>query len=109
MTATLNVITTPGKEKKIMRILGLLAGAASVVALSVAAAVPAVAESTIRDSPCGFYKTSNSAFYNHCGQTRVLIHLDEYNGKTSQKCVQPGETYLGRSSDVENAYHIGAC
>jgi hypothetical protein len=92
-----------------MRIRSLLVGVASVAVLSVAVAVPAVAAPARPANPCGFYKTSVTAFYNHCGPTQVRIHMDEYKGKTDNMCVQPGDHPIGEASAVENAYYIGAC
>ena len=56
---------------------------------------------------CGGYFTGGaSAYYRHCGPTSVMIHLDTVWAPDRELCVGPeSTTYLGKWSDVRNAWY----
>ncbi|MEU2026699.1 DUF6355 family natural product biosynthesis protein [Streptomyces sp. NPDC016469] len=59
-------------------------------------------------NPCGFYETSSDAYYNHCTSdgSHIVIEVDDW-GPNSERCVAPGVTWLGSSSDIDDAWYTG--
>jgi hypothetical protein len=112
-------------------ILGRIAvGSATIVAALALFAAPAVAAAqdttptnatastvhnnghdTVLPSPCGWYTDwTATAWYNHCGPGRVVIHVDVINAggwPDYDKCVGPGDTWLGSWPNVQGAWYAG--
>lgn len=99
---------------------GAVAIAAAAVGMGVPpasanAAVPATAEQAAQPgaaaSPCGWYTDwMAGAWYNHCGTGHVVIHVDIVNlggVPDYEKCVGPGDTYLGGWPNVQGAWYVG--
>lgn len=60
-------------------------------------------------SVCGFYEDARTAYYNHCAENWVEIHVDKENWgpfNDEEYCVRPGVTGLGSAEEVINAYYI---
>lgn len=90
-----------------MVLLALLVTPVSLVSMS---DEPAVATPVTPSVICGYYETSSSAYYRHCGKGSVWIHIRYWGDfKTHKKCVTPGEHLLGPSEDVNYARSHGAC
>ncbi|GAA4011481.1 hypothetical protein GCM10022247_37370 [Allokutzneria multivorans] len=84
--------------------MGMMAGPAT--------AAPATVQSEAAASEkCGWYTDwMTNAFYNHCGNTNVVIWVDRTNiggFQDFEKCVKPGITRLGHWPDMLNAWYIG--
>ncbi|MFJ6935573.1 DUF6355 family natural product biosynthesis protein [Streptomyces sp. NPDC101132] len=78
-----------------------LAATALLFGLSTAVASPAAA------NPCGFYETHSDAWYNHCAtDTRVIIEVEVW-GPNYERCVGPGDTWLGSASKIDGAWYVG--
>ncbi|MFB9907773.1 DUF6355 family natural product biosynthesis protein [Allokutzneria oryzae] len=58
---------------------------------------------------CGFYKTVDAQYYNHCGPTNVRIHVDIVFASDGVWCVAPGVTRLGPKPTVRDAWYVGLC
>ncbi|MGC5561606.1 DUF6355 family natural product biosynthesis protein [Streptomyces sp. FR-108] len=63
-------------------------------------------------SACGWYTDWTAhAWYNHCGSGRVVIYVDLLSvGGSSEgyeKCVGPGDTFLGSWPAVQGAWYVG--
>ncbi|MFH8443198.1 DUF6355 family natural product biosynthesis protein [Streptomyces sp. NPDC018026] len=59
-------------------------------------------------NPCGFYETASGAYYNHCTSdgSHIVIEIDDW-GPNSERCVVPGVTWIGSSSDIDGAWYTG--
>ncbi|BET52647.1 MULTISPECIES: DUF6355 family natural product biosynthesis protein [Streptomyces] len=59
-------------------------------------------------NPCGFYETASDAYYNHCTSdgSHIVIEIDDW-GPNSERCVVPGVTWIGSSSDIDGAWYTG--
>lgn len=81
----------------------LLTGVIAFTAVGFASSAPATA------APCGYYNHGLPS-YNHCGNTKVKIRIDNIFGHYTQ-CVGPGVTILDipMGNRVKNAYYIGLC
>jgi hypothetical protein len=60
---------------------------------------------------CGYYETQTDAYYGHCGSTWVKIQVDiDWWPTDIKRCVPPGETHLGTTDGIDNAWAIpGTC
>lgn len=60
---------------------------------------------------CGYYETQTDAYYGHCGSGWVKIQVDiDWWPTDIKRCVPPGETHLGATSEIDNAWAIpGTC
>ncbi|WP_143681411.1 DUF6355 family natural product biosynthesis protein [Streptomyces sp. 2R] len=60
---------------------------------------------------CGYYETQTDSYYGHCGSTWVKIQVDiDWWPTDIQRCVPPGETHLGTTDEIDNAWAIpGTC
>ncbi|MFI0514477.1 hypothetical protein RKD19_005489 [Streptomyces canus] len=60
---------------------------------------------------CGYYETQTDAYYGHCGTTWVKIQVDiDWWPTDIKRCVPPGETHLGTTDEIDNAWAIeGTC
>ncbi|WP_412566555.1 DUF6355 family natural product biosynthesis protein [Streptomyces chartreusis] len=63
-------------------------------------------------SPCGWYTDwTATAWYNHCGTGKVVIYVDLLSvGGSSEgyeRCVGPGDTWLGSWPGVQGAWYVG--
>ncbi|KRD13289.1 MULTISPECIES: DUF6355 family natural product biosynthesis protein [unclassified Streptomyces] len=81
------------------------------VALVVASlgAVTAATVSPAAADPCGFYKTSSDAYYNHCTSdgSRVVVKVEVALAPDYERCVGPGTTWLGPAGKIQGAYYVG--
>lgn len=82
-------------------------GAAALVVASLG--VAATTASPAAANPCGFYETGSDAFYNHCTSdgSHVVIKVDVALAPDYERCVYPGETWLGSSGKINGAYYVG--
>jgi hypothetical protein len=82
--------------------------AAATVALTSLGAVAVTAAPAAAD-PCGFYKTSADAYYNHCTSdgSRVVIKVEVPFASDYERCVAPGRTWLGSASKIQGASYVG--
>jgi hypothetical protein len=95
-----------------MRVPRSLLAAVGAVALVLApvTAVSAAPGATLAVmNPCGFYETSSDAFYHHCtgDGSRVVIKVEINFGPDYERCVGPGETWLGSAGRVDGAHYVG--
>lgn len=60
---------------------------------------------------CGYYETQTDSYYGHCGSTWVKIQVDiDWWPTDIKRCVPPGETHLGTTDEIDNAWAIeGTC
>ncbi|WP_221352151.1 DUF6355 family natural product biosynthesis protein [Streptomyces beigongshangae] len=59
---------------------------------------------------CGYYETSDTAYYGHCGSGSVIIEIDiNWSYEEEYRCVGQGETTLGTASRIVYAHSIGTC
>ncbi|MEE2050146.1 DUF6355 family natural product biosynthesis protein [Nocardiopsis tropica] len=78
-----------------------------------ATATPASAETVQQDTPspsavCGYYETTATAWYEHCGSGRIWIEVDFSGLRGNElRCVGPGRTDLGGARAVNNAWYVG--
>lgn len=57
------------------------------------AAAPAEARA---DDPCGYYHSTTTLYYNHCGSGSVIVEVkNQFDVVNRTVCVSPGETSLG--------------
>lgn len=79
-----------------------LASGAAVVALGLGGVFFSAGTASAR-VPCGQYYTTNSAYYNHCGSSSVVVYIKRYvvgeSPETEGKCLPPGKTYIGLNYD----------
>lgn len=87
----------------------LLAGSALSGSAHAAPEANAAAEMGVR--ACGYYETQTDAYYGHCGSTWVKIQVDiDWWPTDIKRCVRPGETHLGTTGEIDNAWAIpGTC
>ncbi|MGP3632717.1 DUF6355 family natural product biosynthesis protein [Streptomyces sp. 24-1644] len=90
----------------------LSAGAAAALILGLAPAATATATAaghaaTVMN-PCGFYETGSDARYNHCTSdgSNVIIEVEVF-GPNYERCVGPGDTWLGSASRIQGAHYVG--
>ncbi|MEW9550902.1 DUF6355 family natural product biosynthesis protein [Nonomuraea sp. NPDC050783] len=70
----------------------------------------AAAGSTARAgaSACGYYEEGGESYYNHCGNSLVVIRVERWLGMPgSDWCVAPGTTHLGHSYEIKYAWYTG--
>lgn len=92
------------------RPLSAIAGAAALLfAMSAAPATAAPAPVAPAGAPCGFYKTHSDAWYNHCTRdgSWIVIEVDVSWAPNYEKCVAPGDTWLGSSDRISGAWYTG--
>lgn len=87
----------------------LLAGTALTGSAHAAPEGRAAAEMGVK--ACGYYETQTDAYYGHCGSTWVKIQVDiDWWPTDIKRCVPPGETHLGTTDGIDNAWAIpGTC
>lgn len=57
---------------------------------------------------CGYYEDSVTAWYNHCGDTHVLIYVDATWPRDDWYwCIGPGLWDIGGAGAVNNAWYAG--
>jgi uncharacterized protein DUF6355 len=73
---------------------------------AVLVAAPPAATGGASTQACGFYQPES---YNHCGNTWVQIHAENFWGTDYYLCVGPGVTHLGYLSTwrIINAVYTG--
>ncbi|MFB8353369.1 DUF6355 family natural product biosynthesis protein [Streptomyces niveus] len=86
----------------------LLAGTALSGSAQAAPAGSPAAEKGVR--ACGYYETQTDSYYGHCGSGWVMIQVDiDWWPTDIKRCVPLGETHLGTTDEIDNAWAIGAC
>ncbi|MFF3458667.1 DUF6355 family natural product biosynthesis protein [Streptomyces sp. NPDC002730] len=92
---------------RVRRSLLAAVGAAALV-LGLPTAASAAPGPVAAMNPCGFYKTSSDAHYNHCTSdgSRVVIEVEVF-GPNYERCVAPGDTWLGSADKIQGAYYVG--
>ncbi|MGW8991029.1 DUF6355 family natural product biosynthesis protein [Streptomyces zhihengii] len=87
----------------------LLAG--TVLSGSAHAAPEGKAATAMGVKACGYYETQTDSYYGHCGSTWVKIQVDiDWWPTDIKRCVPPGETHLGTTDEIDNAWAIaGTC
>lgn len=100
-------------EEIVMRVRQSLlsAGAAAALMLGLAPAASATAtagHAATALNPCGFYETGSDARYNHCTSdgSNVIIEVEVF-GPNYERCVGPGDTWLGSASRIQGAHYVG--
>ncbi|WP_173317868.1 DUF6355 family natural product biosynthesis protein [Streptomyces fulvorobeus] len=80
----------------------------AVLMLTSLGAVPATA-SPAAAAPCGYYEGSTDAFYNHCTSdgSKIVIHVRVALEPDYERCVGPGNTWLGPASKIQGAHYVG--
>lgn len=58
---------------------------------------------------CGYFvdPVSSVALYTHCNERTHVVIIVEYRVGSTERCVGPGETKLGTTDLVRNAYYAG--
>jgi len=82
-------------------------GSAALVLTSLGALTAAAGP--VAADPCGFYKTSSDAYYNHCTSdgSRVVVKVEVALAPDYERCVAPGTTWLGSAGRIQGAYYVG--
>ncbi|WP_330457719.1 DUF6355 family natural product biosynthesis protein [Streptomyces sp. NBC_00820] len=90
-----------------MRVRRLVPTALAAILMSAAAGV--VTAAPVAADPCGFYKTGSDAYYNHCTSdgSHVVIKVQVALAPDYERCVVPGNTWLGAASKIQGAYYVG--
>ncbi|MEV7342224.1 DUF6355 family natural product biosynthesis protein [Streptomyces sp. NPDC093544] len=90
------------------RVTAPLLGAASLISLF--ALAPTAQADSAHSMACGYYETQTDAYYGHCGNSYVKVQVDiDWWPTDILRCLPPGETRLGSTSEVDNAWAIGTC
>ncbi|TGA92492.1 DUF6355 family natural product biosynthesis protein [Streptomyces sp. MZ04] len=86
----------------------LVGAVALTLGLPVAAAASAHAPAAVMN-PCGFYETGSDAFYNHCTSdgSNVVIQVRVALAPDYERCVGPGNHWLGSASKIQGAHYVG--
>lgn len=63
---------------------------------------------------CGAYLTGAAwgadLRYYHCGNTRILVEIDNISSPNQYTCVDPWEDkYIAESQTADNAWYVGLC
>lgn len=94
-----------------MRVRRSLLAAAGAVALvlglpAAGSAVPRATAAAM--NPCGFYETGSDARYNHCTSdgSHIVIEVEVF-GPNYERCVGPGDTWLGSAGKIDGAFYVG--
>ncbi|MEU8675545.1 DUF6355 family natural product biosynthesis protein [Streptomyces sp. NPDC048560] len=89
-------------------LLSAAAAAVLTVGLAPAATATAPAHAATAMNPCGFYETGSDARYNHCTSdgSNVIIEVEVF-GPNYERCVGPGDTWLGSASRIQGAFYVG--
>ncbi len=63
---------------------------------------------------CGAYLTGAAwgadLRYYHCGDTRILVEIDNISSANQYTCVDPWEDkYIAESQTADNAWYVGLC
>ncbi|TDC77558.1 DUF6355 family natural product biosynthesis protein [Streptomyces hainanensis] len=80
------------------------------VTAAVAACTLPITPTSAAAQACGYWQTSADAYYTHCDNgsgSRVIINVDTVWASDYEKCVGPGDTHLGSTSDVRGAWYVG--
>jgi len=58
---------------------------------------------------CGWDPDATGAYYNHCNSSvRIVIRVERHLGLPGfDRCVSPGRTYLGSTSEIAYAWYKG--
>ena len=83
--------------------------------LCVAPVASAQASGDVSVLACGYYETATDAYYNHCSSNtdphagaKIEVDLD-WTIFNQYKCVRKGETWLGTTGDIDNAWWVDTC
>jgi hypothetical protein len=74
-------------------------------------AAPVAVPTIAADDPCGYWRDGNwligyTYWYRHCADTRVVVHVDYYDGGYEDTCFGPWEKRQ-LSWRTTNAYYAG--
>jgi hypothetical protein len=100
-------------HRSLLTAVGAVALALAPIGAAHAATTPAgsapEAAAVALKNPCGFYKTGSDAFYNHCtgDGSHVIIKVDASWAPDYERCVYPGEVWLGAASKINGAWYTG--
>ncbi|MGW7411742.1 DUF6355 family natural product biosynthesis protein [Streptomyces sp. NPDC054863] len=74
-----------------------------------ATAAPGAHTQSALMNPCGFYETGSDAFYHHCTTdgSNVIIQVRVALAPDYERCVYPGNHWLGSSSKIQGAHYTG--
>ncbi|MEU4330142.1 DUF6355 family natural product biosynthesis protein [Nonomuraea dietziae] len=96
------------------QILKAMGGTLAALALTTAptyAGTVASADSAagVRAAACGWDPDAFGAYYNHCNSnSNVVIRVERHLGLPGfDRCVKPGRTYLGSTSEIRYAWYKG--
>lgn len=94
---------------RVRRMLLAAAGAATLVLGSATVTTAAPGAQAAAMNPCGFYKTGSDAFYRHCTSdgSQVVIKVNVKNAPDYERCVSPGNTWLGSAKKINGAHYVG--
>ncbi|MFJ6695263.1 DUF6355 family natural product biosynthesis protein [Streptomyces sp. NPDC091272] len=94
---------------RVPRFLPAAIGAAALLLGTATVTTAAPAPQGVAMNPCGFYKTGSDAFYHHCTSdgSRVVIKVEANLAPDYERCVYPGETWLGSAKKISGAYYTG--
>ncbi len=102
------------RVKSLFAALGVAAALVAGSGIAPASAAPASDQQGSPQLPaCGWdpNPATNEAWYNHCtgDGTRVVIRVEIHDGQgdSYDKCVAPGQTYLGTLNVVRYAWYKG--
>jgi hypothetical protein len=86
-------------------------GGGSRLAQQASIATPAHVESGsegVAAQVCGYYEDAVTAWYNHCGDTHVIIYVDATWPRDDWSwCIGPGVWDIGGAGAVSNAWYAG--
>jgi hypothetical protein len=75
-----------------------------------ACSLPVAPTASAAADACGYWQSSADSYYNHCDNgsgSRVIINVDTVFARDYEKCVGPGNTHLGSTSDIRGAWYVG--
>ncbi|MFI0982072.1 DUF6355 family natural product biosynthesis protein [Streptomyces sp. NPDC021093] len=84
-------------------------GAAALFLGTTTAATAAPGAQSAAMNPCGFYETGSDAFYHHCtgDGSQIVIKVEINFGPDYERCVGPGNHWLGSASKIDGAHYTG--
>ncbi|WP_413755251.1 DUF6355 family natural product biosynthesis protein [Streptomyces sp. MMBL 11-3] len=93
-----------------LRIAAAVLGAAALTSTAFTTTAQAASAGGASARACGYYETSDTAYYGHCGSRNAIIEIDlDWTTTERYQCVPPGETNLGSTDDIDYAHYIGDC
>ncbi|WP_329237170.1 DUF6355 family natural product biosynthesis protein [Streptomyces canus] len=92
----------------------VLFGAATAAIVATALLPGSASASTTGVKACGYYETRTDAYYGHCTnpgpRNWAYIQIDyDWTPFDGWRCVPPGETHLGSTSEIDDAWYYLPC